>query len=274
MCTFARLFHMPTTLRLVTGALVASALVFVAYRARSLSKSGGVGALVVGTSACAAGWNWAIVLLAFFLSSSGLSRWRKSAKDVATRSTVEKGGARDAWQVFANGGLFALGAIGEAVRHDHRWSIVALGALAASTADTWATEIGAAIGGTPRTVFGWREVPPGTSGAVSATGTLAMCGGAVFLSVAAWGAGFPAWVVWPTIVGGIGGALADTVAGATVQERWWCPECECATERTVHDCGTRTTRAGGVAGMTNDAVNLTSTVFGALVAFVWWRMLQ
>ncbi len=259
---------MPLIARLFAGVLLASALALAATRARALSRSGGGAAFVVGTVACAAGWNWAVVLLAFFLSSSGLSRWRKRAKDEATRSTVEKGGARDAWQVLANGGVFLFASLGEVLLSDARWALLALGALSAATADTWATEIGTAIGGVPRRLFDWREVPRGTSGAVSVAGMLAMCVGALFLGTVARAAGFAREMLLPTIVGGVVGALADTIAGATIQERRWCPHCERATERHVHDCGSVTMHVGGMRGMTNDAVNLTSCVVGGAVALV------
>ena len=258
--------------RLLAGALLASVLALAAHRAQALSRSGSAAAIVVGAAACAAGWGWAAVLLAFFFSSSLLSRWRRARKEAATRSTIQKAGARDAWQVMANGGVFALAAAGQALHGDARWSAVGLGALAAATADTWATEVGTAIGGVPRRVFGWERAAPGTSGAVTLAGTLAMCAGAIFLGTAALAAGFPLWTAAPVMAGGIGGALADTLAGATVQERRACPTCRLATERRVHDCGTPTTRTGGIAGMDNDAVNLTSCIAGGVLALSWWSV--
>lgn len=258
--------------RLLAGAVLASALALAAHRAHSLSRTGGAAAVLVGAAACAAGWPWAVVLLAFFLSSSLLTRWRRGRKEATTRSMLEKAGARDAWQVMANGGIFALAAAGHALQGDPRWSVVGIGALAAATADTWATEVGTAIGGTPRRVLGWQRAAPGTSGAVTVAGTLAMCAGALFLGTAARAAGFPLWVAVPAIAGGVGGALADTLAGATVQERRLCPSCRVPTERRVHDCGAVTTRTGGIAGMANDAVNLTSCIAGGLVALAWWSV--
>jgi uncharacterized membrane protein len=67
-------------------------------------------------------------------------------------------------------------------------------------------------------------------------------------------------------IGGAAGAMADSLLGATLQERRWCDACALATERRVHDCGTRTRLAGGLAWMDNDAVNLLATLTGAVVA--------
>ena len=51
-----------------------------------------------------------------------------------------------------------------------------------------------------------------------------------------------------------------------LQGRRWCDTCDCASERDVHDCGRPTRRAGGIAWLTNDAVNLACGLMGGLVA--------
>ena len=258
--------------RTLFGLVLASALAAAARRARSLTPSGALAAVVVGTVACAAGLPWAATLLAFFVSSSLLSRWRMGAKQRLTQSVVAKAGARDAGQVLANGGVFAVAALGMIVQPSPGWMLAGLGALAAATADTWATEIGTAIGGTPRTVLGWRPVPAGTSGAVTWVGTAAMCAGALFLGTVAAFSGFPHSSVAPVVLGGIGGALVDTWVGATMQERRWCARCQRETERLVHHCGASTEWRGGLARLDNDVVNLTSCIAGAAIALAVWRL--
>jgi uncharacterized membrane protein len=93
--------------------------------------------------------------------------------------------------------------------------------------------------------------------------------GAVWLGTAARTMGFDPDVVLSSIVGGLGGALADTLLGATLQERDWCPRCARETEQRIHRCGTRTEHRRGLPGFGNDAVNLTSTVLGAAIAVLW-----
>ena len=68
------------------------------------------------------------------------------------------------------------------------------------------------------------------------------------------------------VAGGVAGALADSVVGATLQDRRWCDTCETSTERAVHSCGTTTRHAGGFTAMDNDLVNLIATVVGGTVA--------
>jgi uncharacterized membrane protein len=71
--------------------------------------------------------------------------------------------------------------------------------------------------------------------------------------------------------GGLAGVLVDSLLGATVQRRRWCPACERQTERTTHDCGTPTAPRGGLAWLDNDMVNLLSNAAGGLVALALAR---
>jgi uncharacterized protein (TIGR00297 family) len=255
--------------RLLVGGLFAVLIALAARRAGSLSRSGAAAAVAVGALASFAGWAWCGVLLAFFVASAALSAWRAASKRAATQAIVEKPAGRDAIQVFANGGVFAMAALGAATVPSPLWAPVALGSLAAATADTWATEVGTAVGGPPRSILGLVQVPVGTSGAVSIPGTAAMVLGAVWLGTAARAMGFDPEIMLPVISGGVGGALADTLLGATLQERRWCAACASETEQRLHHCGNRTVPRRGLGGFGNDAVNLTSTAVGAAIAVLW-----
>jgi uncharacterized membrane protein len=125
--------------------------------------------------------------------------------------------------------------------------------------------VGTWLGGTPRSLLTLRRVPTGTSGAVSVAGTLAMIGGALFIALVAVALSLTDAVAIVTI-SGTAGAVADSLLGATVQERRWCGACALATERRDHDCGATTSLAGGQPWMDNDAVNLLATLVGAAVA--------
>jgi uncharacterized protein (TIGR00297 family) len=254
--------------RALAGAVAAAVVVIVAYRVRSLSASGAVAAVVVGAAAVAVGWEWGALLMLYFVSSVLLSHAGRDVKTRRTQSIVAKGGPRDATQVLANGGLFALLALVSSVLADARADTVALaalGALAAAAADTWATEVGTLLGGTPWSLRGLHRVPPGTSGGLTVSGTLAMLAGASFVALAAQRLSIRNALLAIT-VGGVAGALADTLLGEMVQERRWCAPCERETERRVHDCGQATTLHRGASWLDNDAVNFAATVAGALVA--------
>jgi uncharacterized protein (TIGR00297 family) len=260
-------------LRALIGLAIAVVVALAARRARSLSADGAWAAVVVGTASMTAGWGWGALLLLFFGTGTALSRWRAREKAARTGAVVAKGGERDAAQVLANGGVYAAAALagsgpwvaGWSAPWPQAWAGAAAGALAAAAADTWATEIGTLARGAPRSLRGWRPVPAGTSGAVSAPGTLALVAGAATMALAAVTFGLSATAGVGALVGGIAGAVADTLAGAAVQERRWCPRCGAGTERAMHDCGTATVPAGGVPGLGNDAVNMLCGVVGAVV---------
>ena len=249
--------------RLAVGFVLALAIALVARRARSLAPSGAAAAVVVGTACVAAGWSWGALLVAFFVTSSALSRIGAESKEQRTRGVVAKGGERDAAQVLANGGPFAVAALGAAAWPHPLWNAFGAAALAASTADTWATEVGTLAGGTPRSILSWRPVPPGTSGGITLPGTLGSLAGTLFVATLALAMGWPLAAFAGAVPGGVVGATMDTLIGATAQARRWCDRCDGGTERMVHDCGTTTRPAGGIAWLDNDLVNLLAGLAGA-----------
>jgi uncharacterized protein (TIGR00297 family) len=255
--------------RAIAGFVVAGAVALSARRLGALSNNGAIAAVAVGTACAIVSWAWAAMLIFFFVSSSLLSRWRRAMKAARTGAVLEKSGPRDAWQVVANGGVFSAAGLLFAATGSVGWQAAGLGALSAAAADTWGTEIGTAIGSAPRLIFSGRTVTPGTSGAVSGSGSVATLAGACAIAGAAalWG---DSRMVISTAVGGVTGALADTILGATLQERRRCDRCDESTERLVHRCGTPTIFAGGIPRFRNDAVNFASTLVGGAVSVALW----
>ena len=256
----------------VTLALaIAFAVAAVAWRSRSLSLSGAIAATVVGTLALSAGWRWGGFLIVWFAWATLGSRMGRARKEARTAGVVEKGAQRDASQVAANGGLFSLAAAmtlttGEPAGHAALWGAAA---LTAAGADTMATEIGTWVGGIPRSVRTGRTVPVGTSGAVSLAGSAAMVVSALALATVAVAIGLvPPTRWWIVVVAAVFGALADTVAGALMQEQRWCPRCGTATEQRRHSCGTDTRHSSGWRWLGNDAVNLLCTASAAVLAWL------
>jgi uncharacterized protein (TIGR00297 family) len=157
------------------------------------------------------------------------------------------------------------------MRPDVRWIALGAGSLAASAADTWATEIGTLYGGNPRSILTWRTVPVGTSGGVSAIGTVAAVAGAVFVGLVVAALGWASIVARNVMIGGLAGAIVDSLLGATVQSRRWCDACQRETERMVHDCGTPTRHLRGFVWLDNDLVNFLSNAAGGLIAAILTR---
>lgn len=255
------------------GAVLGVTVASIAWRMRALTGSGAVAAAMLGTLSVTAGWSWAIVLVAYFITSTALSRYRAREKDQRTGDRLEKGGRRDAVQVMANGGVFGLASLAFLGYPDPVWQAIGAGALAASAADTWATEIGTLARAEPRSVITGRLVPTGTSGAVSGPGLAAALAGAAFVALTARLSGWPQVVIAGVFAGGVTGSVLDSVLGATLQSRRWCHHCGADTERNVHGCGTRTSIVGGQRWLDNDGVNALSTLGGAIVAALAARSL-
>lgn len=246
------------------GFVVAAAISVLAWRLRWLTAGGGLAATALGAVAAGAGWSWAVVLISYFVVASLLTKLRGARKRELMQDLVQKPGARDAIQVLANGGLFGGAALQHWFYPDPLWIAIGAGALATSSADTWATEIGALARAEARSIMGFHPVPTGTSGGVTIQGLIAALGGAGFVALVAWAVRWPMPAIVAAASGGFFGALTDSVMGASVQARRHCPKCNMMTEQREHRCGMPTDVVGGVAWIDNDDVNALATLYGAL----------
>ncbi|UUZ93848.1 DUF92 domain-containing protein [Paenibacillus sp. P25] len=241
-----------------------------AYWKKSLSASGFWAAVVLGTLMYALGSPaWFGTLIAFFLTSSALSKWKHRRK-AAAESGYAKSGRRDAGQVLANGGLGLLLCLGHAFLPNPGWWAAFIGVMAAVNADTWATEIGGLSRSAPRSILNGRPVEPGTSGGITPLGTMATAAGGLFIGAAAWAlnaaAGVPHEARWAGFLplcllglgGGLVGSLTDSWLGAVCQVMYRCSVCGKEIEKSRH-CGAAAARIRGASWMTNDAVNLISS---------------
>src|SRR5438874_9590420 len=100
-------------LRLLLGLFASGIIGLLAYRRRSLSRSGMAGAVLTGTTTFGlGGWSWGLSLIFFFVSSSFLSHFRERDKTSIATDKFSKGSRRDLGQVAANGGMATLLALG------------------------------------------------------------------------------------------------------------------------------------------------------------------
>jgi len=239
------------TLHLAAGAVGSGIAAAQACRLRTLTRSGAWAAALCGTVLYAAGgWTWIGLVAAFFATSSALTRLEVGPPEQRRRSVDYMGRRWD--QVAANGGIATLTAAIHGLTGSPLAFPVAAGAIAAATADTWATEVGRWSRVPPRLITTGAAVPPGTSGGVTVVGTLGALGGAVLIGgLAAFLGGGDSRVAHlaPAVVAaGFSAALIDSVLGATIEGRWrW---------------------------VGNSTVNLTATAWGAgaaLLVAAWWR---
>ncbi|MGI1805206.1 DUF92 domain-containing protein [Exiguobacterium sp. TDN 0502] len=241
------------------------------YRFRLLTMSGAVLTLVVGSGVSVGfGWQGLAVLLLFFGSSSLLSKVGRSKKQVVD-TIVEKDGARDGWQVLANGGVALFAALAYTMTQEASYQLLFLFVIAASNADTWASEIGPLSKRDPWSLKTFRRVPAGTSGAMSVIGTIGTIAGAAFIACTAsliFSLPIPMAVLITSI--GVLGSLFDTIFGATWQRVYRCSICGELTEKRIHH-QTPTSYVSGIRILGNDAVNFLTSGLAGGIGFIFVR---
>lgn len=234
----------------------------VAWLGRTLTRSGAVAATVVGILVL---WptGWAgFGVLGVFASALG-------ARHSALGPEQADIGGRGARQVVANGGVAALGALGEFwVPGIGVWLLTIV--LAAAGSDTWATSFGALSKRPPRDILRWTPVEAGTSGGVTWRGTIGGVMGAGMIGAIGGAAATSLRLYVVAVSVGVLGMLFDSVLGSALQGRFRCPSCDQATERRIHRCGTAAERTGGLAWLDNDLVNAATTMAAFLAGLALW----
>ena len=263
--------------QLFVGFLLAVLIAFSSFKIGFLSKSGEIAACFLGTIVFGlGGFSWAVVLMGFFISSSVLSKLFNRRK-ASLEEKFAKGSKRDAWQVWANGGIAGIFVILHAILPDSSWPWLAFcGTMAAVSADTWATELGVLSKKNPINLVTGHSLEPGESGGVTSLGTFAAFLASLFIAILAiffWPAflqkltGAETWVLLAGITAaGVFGGLVDSFLGATVQAIYYCPACAKETEKhPQHSCGRTTELVRGWKWFTNDVVNTFCAFMGGFV---------
>ncbi|KAA8580100.1 transmembrane protein 19 [Etheostoma spectabile] len=266
--------------------LVPLVLTIRALKRGSLNYSGALGALLVGFVLTMANYSFFSSLLAFFITSSKLTRWGGAQKRKID-AEYKEGGQRNWIQVFCNGGVPTELALlymievgpGEipidfSKQYSASWMCLSLlGALACSTGDTWASEVGPVLSQSqPRLITTWKEVPAGTNGGVTPVGLVAsllgglVVGGAYYVTqlllVGDLNLADPQWPI--VVYGGVAGLLGsmlDSFLGAHMQYSGF----DASINKVVSYESATTRRICGKPILDNNAVNLFSSVIIALV---------
>lgn len=261
--------------QVIIAFFISFVIALLAFWRQSLSKSGAIGATVVGTIIFGLGGPaWGILLGLFFVSSSLLSHFKEAEKQAAAEK-FDKGHQRDLGQVLANGGLGSLIAVLNALFPSALWFPLFIGVMATVTADTWATELGTLAKQPPRLITNGRRVEVGTSGGVSLLGTAVSLAGGIIIGLVAGLLEPELNILSGLIIGGLGGltgSLFDSFLGATVQQIYFCDVCQKDTEKQVHKCGHPTRPFRGWSWLNNDLVNLFASIVGAITAVGFWLL--
>ncbi len=260
--------------RMVFGVATASGVLFgvVSYKVRFLDVRGAIAGGLLATAVIGlGGWAWAVPSFLFFVLSSLLSRVGKQRKRTV-EAISEKGHKRDVGQVYANGGVAGILLMFYALFPNEVFFWGFLGAFAAATSDTWGTELGALSRERPRLITTFQKVARGTSGAVSALGTVGVIAGGAMIGLSAWPFRAEPLAGFLLIIAGSGvvGAFVDSLVGATVQARFYDPLTGEETERGGAE-GVHYEQVRGWRWLRNDQVNWICTFSGATFAMACFQ---
>lgn len=177
------------------------------------------GAVVCFALLCGAGVGAFAGLLTVFLLTWISTRIGYASKQ--RLGTAEARAGRNALQVLANLGTAAGCALAfVTIWPDRRLLIAMAAALAEAAADTVSSELGQAIGGTPRLITTWQPVAAGTDGGLTIAGSIAGAVAACAVASVFGTTKILGWAVVPVCaVAGFAGMIFDSLLGATLERR-------------------------------------------------------
>ncbi|MEW5311050.1 MAG: hypothetical protein WDW38_002796 [Sanguina aurantia] len=266
--------------------------------------SGAIAAAFVGAGTLGCSLRFGATLLAFFFSSSKLTKYKGELKEALDDSS-KKGGQRDWVQVMCNGLVPTLLSISYGVLAGcvdvplglnpsmELWKAQGVTALMGAflgyysccCGDTWASELGPLSTDTPRLITTGRPVRKGTNGGVTLLGTSASIFGGMAMGLVFYLAGLASPTLWVNsyhdvaltqwrliplgLMAGLFGSLLDSLLGATLQYSGY----NRVTQRVTQTAGPDVTHISGRAVLDNNAVNLCSaSITAALTAAVALKM--
>ena len=209
--------------------------------------------------------------------------------------TVLLGGQRNWLQVLCNGGIGSVCALlylytsgvgelpinltGPKMDAATVFSLGFLASLSCSGGDTWASEVGSAVGGTPRLITTFRKVPRGTNGGVTMIGLVSSVAGGLVVGISYYVALLlfsisksctPQWmVIIIASLSGLVGSLIDSILGATIQYSGYSEEIK----KVVNSPGVDVKHISGFNLVGNHAINFLSSLFTALIVLCVTRFI-
>ena len=188
-------------------------------------------------------------------------------REKAEKKLHAKHGRRDSVQIICNVGTSAVMAALWTLTEREAFLCASGAALAASLADSMASELGILSKAPPRDICTLRRVQPGISGGVSPLGLGCSALGAAIIAAVCLGHGRGVGFAAVIAVSGFVAALVDSVLGSAVQAKYRCRVCGALTEKKVH-CDQSGVLEKGLRWVDNDMVNFLNNVSGAVLALV------
>ncbi|XP_058074667.1 protein PGR-like [Magnolia sinica] len=269
--------------------LISSAIAIRAYKRKSLNRSGAFLGFLVMFIHIAVGYRFGALILAFFFTSSKLTKVgeeKKRSIDV----DFKEGGQRNWLQVLANSGIATVLVVIvgkltgwqdkclDSKESDLITCVIGgiIGHYACCNGDTWSSELGMLSNAQPRLITTFKPVRKGTNGGVTTTGLLAAAaaGGVIGLTFVIFGlltatcttdVALKQLLVIPlAAMAGLCGSLIDSLLGATVQFSGFCT----VRNKVVGKPGPTVKKISGMNILDNNGVNLVSVLLTTLLTSI------
>ena len=234
---------------------------YFAFKLKTLSLDGFLGALLMGIIIILIGSKIFLVTLAiFFILSSVLNKILKEASFCRT-----KGSERDIVQVYANGGIALLLSILYYINDNPIFIYLFASSVAAAMSDTWGTEFGKLSKHKPISITSLKSIDHGISGGITLIGTIGSLLGSSIIGVSAWVLiPMPTHIIYGVILTGFLSSLFDSILGDVFQGKYEAPNGD------IIEVKNKDSKLiNGYSWIDNDLVNLLNTAFSPLILYLY-----
>jgi uncharacterized protein (TIGR00297 family) len=239
----------------VIGFILSMLIGVLAYKKESLSESGVLTALVLGTLIFGfAGWFAFLVLISFFVLSSLISNFNPD----------KKSSRRTAVQVLSNGLIATIAGMLYYVYGNFEFLVLLVASIAMAASDTWSSEIGRLSKNDPRHIFTFKVMKKGLSGGVSLLGFSASILAGFVFSALIFIITDQLIYVFLVFIFAFLGSLIDSMLG-TIQAKYR----DLSTNEIVENQYEGSIYYSGFTWISNNKVNLLSNLIGVLLLGVY-----
>ncbi|CAL0330536.1 unnamed protein product [Lupinus luteus] len=276
-------------IQLLIAVTVAFFIAFRAHKRKSLNTSGALAGFVVMALHIFVGSRFGAMLLAFFFTSSKLTKMGEDKKRKIDPEFKE-GGQRNWLQVLANSGtasvlvviIWVLTEGQDKCLNSKESGLITffiggvIGHYSCCNGDTWSSELGILSDDQPRLITTFKPVRRGTNGGVTKAGLLAAAAAGsvigvsfVLLGLLTTKCGFDIALKQLLVIpiatfAGLCGSVIDSLLGATLQFTGFCS----VRQKVVGKPGPTVKKISGVSILDNNAVNLVSILLTTILTSI------
>ena len=234
---------------------------YLAFKLKTLSLDGFLGAFMMGVIVILIGSQYFFVLLSIFFILSSIIN--KMLKEVSFYRT--KGSQRDIVQVYANGGIALILSIIYYLNNNPIYIYLFASSVAAAMSDTWGTEFGKLSKHKPISITSLKSIDHGISGGITRIGTLGSLLGSSIIGFSTWFmVPIPTHIVYGIILSGFLSSLFDSILGDVFQGKY-----KNKNGDIIEVKSNDSSIIKGYPWLNNDLVNLLNTAFSPFILYIY-----